>query len=211
MFDTSGRNFAVGLADGGSLVARYEESETGRAAERLLPVTEKLLKEAGWNRTDLQAAGFVDGPGSFTGLRIGLSTALGLAEGLGTKLVGVGTFDSLCETARDRGQPVLCMEDARIGFFYAALYRPDGSADDALPEAVYPAEHLKAEIKPGRLLAGRAWGSRNGELFGPLKADVEAPSLDAVARLVARRISAGEFTPTEKVRPRYYGVSPVSQ
>lgn len=171
---------------------------------------ENLLGQAGWKRNEIAAVGFIDGPGSFTGLRIGLSTALGLEAALkDLRLVAVGTFQALSESLRDRHTPLLCIEDARIGVFYAALYSATGQPDPVLPEAVYPAERIQSELKPGRLLAGRAWKSRNGEIFGHRSPDLETPAIEALARIVADRISRGEFTPANEVRPRYYGVSPV--
>ncbi len=174
----------------------------------MLARTGDLLAGAGWTPRSLGCVGYVDGPGSFTGLRIGLSTALGLEAALGIKLIGVGTFDALSESLRGRNRPVLCLEDARISYFYAALWNEDGSA--GLAEGVYPVEHLKTLLdRPGLLYAGRAWGSRNGEVFGPRTADLEAPQLEALSTLVYRRTQEGRFTERGDVRPRYLGVAPV--
>jgi len=189
-------------------VGRYQDMGTGRTSEQLLAKTGDLLAEAGWTPRDLECIGYVDGPGSFTGLRIGLSTALGLEAALGVKLAGIGTFEALAESLRPQNRPVLCLEDARIGHFYAALWNEDGSA--GLPEGAYPAEQLKTLLdRPGLLFAGRAWGSRNGEVFGPRTANLEAPELEALSALVYRRIQEGRFTQRNDVRPRYLGIAPV--
>lgn len=178
-------------------------------SERLLPIVDRLLDGAGWKKTDLEAVGFVDGPGSFTGLRIGLSTALGLQAGLGLKLAAAGTFESLAETASGQGKPVICLEDARIGQFYAALYDAAGTPDSRLPEGAYPEATVRRFIAPDVLRAGRGWNSRNGAVFGPLPADIDAPGIAAIARIIHRKAGAGAWSGPDSVRPRYLGISPV--
>ena len=82
LIETSTTQCSVALAEGGTPVAWKEErAEQGYVhAERLMPFVDAVLHEQGWSRTDLDAVAVSGGPGSFTGLRIGVSTAKGLCQ-----------------------------------------------------------------------------------------------------------------------------------
>jgi tRNA threonylcarbamoyladenosine biosynthesis protein TsaB len=110
---------------------------------QLLPLASDLLAQAdlGWGALERIAVGV--GPGTFTGLRIGVATARGLAQSLGVEVVGISTLRVLAEAAlagtepRDRRR-VLAMIDARRGEAFAAVYSLDGEL--APPRALAPAE-----------------------------------------------------------------------
>lgn len=131
-FDTATLSTTVGLrlADGGSLQARDDPSpgEHPGHATRLLAMTGGLLADAGiaWNAVDRIAVGL--GPGRFTGLRVGIATARGLAQSLSLELVGISTLRALAEAAAtDRTEEpdgVLAVIDARRGEAFAAAYSP---------------------------------------------------------------------------------------
>ena len=84
------------LGPGGVLAARHEAMPRGQA-ERLMPLAETALAEAGLGWGDLKALGVGVGPGNFTGVRIGVAAARGLAMALGVPAVGVDAFDALQE------------------------------------------------------------------------------------------------------------------
>ncbi|MGR3622795.1 tRNA (adenosine(37)-N6)-threonylcarbamoyltransferase complex dimerization subunit type 1 TsaB [Pseudophaeobacter sp.] len=93
-FDTSAAHCAAALLRGDQLLAeRFEERARGQA-ERLIPMLEEILSEAGHRWSDLEALGVGVGPGNFTGIRIAVSAARGLALGLGVPAVGVSGFDA---------------------------------------------------------------------------------------------------------------------
>ena len=94
-FDTSAAHCAAALVCGERvLVARAEEMGRGQA-ERLMPLLEEVLAEAGIAWADLSFIGVGTGPGNFTGIRISVSAARGLALGLGIEARGVSTFDAI--------------------------------------------------------------------------------------------------------------------
>lgn len=106
-FDTSGPFCAAALLrDGDVLVARNEEMRRGQA-ERLMPLLEEVLAKGGVNWCDLDAIGVGTGPGNFTGIRISVSAARGLALGLGIPAVGVTGFESIGLTAPDGTLPAI--------------------------------------------------------------------------------------------------------
>jgi tRNA threonylcarbamoyladenosine biosynthesis protein TsaB len=112
-------------------------------ATRLLELAEGLLGEAGlaWESLDRIAVGV--GPGTFTGLRVGVSTARGLAQSLGAELVGVGSLEALAgpALAANPVAGVLALIDARRGEVFAAVYErgEDGAVELAPPRALAPA------------------------------------------------------------------------
>ncbi|GAB5438017.1 tRNA (adenosine(37)-N6)-threonylcarbamoyltransferase complex dimerization subunit type 1 TsaB [Falsiruegeria mediterranea] len=106
-FDTSGPFCAAALLrDGDVLVARSEEMKRGQA-ERLMPLLEEVLAKCGVTWRDLDAVGVGIGPGNFTGIRISVSAARGLALGLGIPAVGVTGFESLELSAPDGTLPAI--------------------------------------------------------------------------------------------------------
>lgn len=144
-FDTSTPATAVALvrADGEVLEARDDPPPGGRPAHatRLLPLADELLTRASlpWRAVQRIAVGV--GPGSFTGLRIGVASARGLAQSLGVELAGVSSLRALAAgAAREAaGRPVLAVVDARRGEVYAGAYL--GDRELAPPRAVAP-DHL---------------------------------------------------------------------
>ncbi|WP_319546164.1 tRNA (adenosine(37)-N6)-threonylcarbamoyltransferase complex dimerization subunit type 1 TsaB [Ruegeria conchae] len=98
-FDTSAAHCAAALLQNGVIVASCVEPMSRGQAERLMPLLEELLEENGCNWRDLDAIGVGVGPGNFTGIRISVSAARGLALGLDVPAVGVSGFDALAELA----------------------------------------------------------------------------------------------------------------
>ncbi|MDP5217414.1 tRNA (adenosine(37)-N6)-threonylcarbamoyltransferase complex dimerization subunit type 1 TsaB [Ruegeria sp. 2205SS24-7] len=93
-FDTSGPYCAAALLRDGEVVALRHEAMRKGQAERLMPLLEEVLNEAGITWRDLDAIGVGTGPGNFTGIRIAVSAARGLALGLDIPAVGVDGFDA---------------------------------------------------------------------------------------------------------------------
>jgi tRNA threonylcarbamoyladenosine biosynthesis protein TsaB len=144
--DTSTPSTVVGLrlADGRTLQARDDPDSRQRPghATRLLPLAKDLLLEAGVDWSELRRIAVGVGPGTFTGLRIGIATARGLAQSLGVELVGVSSLRALALTPRsadgagERAHCVLAAIDARRGEVFIAAYE-DGRELIA-PQAVSP-------------------------------------------------------------------------
>jgi tRNA threonylcarbamoyladenosine biosynthesis protein TsaB len=130
-FDTATGDTAVAAARGGELVfeSSVQPMPNGRPAHatRLLGEVERAAEAlGGWSVVDRIAVGA--GPGSFTGLRIGIATAQALARAQGLELVGVGSLDALARGAAAAavGKPILAAIDARRGELFGGLFDPDG-------------------------------------------------------------------------------------
>lgn len=121
-FDTSTRYLSVALR-AGARVFEATSDEGLKHSEKLLPRIDHLLKEAKLEVSDLDLVVCAVGPGSFTGLRIGLSTAKGLARGIGADFIGIPSLDGYAGLQKDWEGYVLPVIDARKGNFYAALFK----------------------------------------------------------------------------------------
>lgn len=135
-FDTSGSRCAAALALGGEILAESCEEMARGHAEALFPMLEAILKSGGKSWRDLGAIGVGVGPGSFTGIRIGVSAARGLAMSLRIPAMGISRLDAL---AHGLETPVLTSVDARQNRICWQLVGAKGSKPeicdlDALPQ-----------------------------------------------------------------------------
>ncbi|HBZ45158.1 MAG TPA: tRNA (adenosine(37)-N6)-threonylcarbamoyltransferase complex dimerization subunit type 1 TsaB [Maritimibacter sp.] len=125
-FDTSAAHCAAALLVGGNLTTRVEEMGRGQA-ERLMPLLEEMLADAGLGWSDLDAIGVGIGPGNFTGIRISVATARGLALGLGKPAIGVSTLEA---QALGFARPCLAVADAKRGMVY--VQQMDGGSPEIM-------------------------------------------------------------------------------
>ena len=143
LIETSTALCSVALAEDGRIVA-YKESETPRAQASLTaPFVKELLDAQGIGVRDCDAVCVSKGPGSYTGLRVGVSTAKGLCFGAGIPLIAVGTLDTLVYQAADEGllpagcRYVVSMVDARRMEVYTAVFTPSGhQLTDTRPQVI---------------------------------------------------------------------------
>jgi tRNA threonylcarbamoyladenosine biosynthesis protein TsaB len=147
VLDTATPATVVGLAlDGRPIVERRHDPAPGERpghVSQLLPLVREVLEETGATLEDLDRIGAGVGPGSFTGLRIGIATARGLAQGTQIPLVPVSTLAALAAGVEEDDRPVLAVLDARRGEAFVAAFRareellaPAAVAPERLPEIV---------------------------------------------------------------------------
>src|SRR5205085_7377236 len=99
VLETSGRSGQVALAHGDDLLAVRSLDETRRHARDLAPAVKDLLTQQGWQVRDLDAVFVSRGPGSYTGLRVGIMSAKALAYATGCALLGIDTFAAIARQA----------------------------------------------------------------------------------------------------------------
>ena len=133
------------LGDNGELLAQVHE-EVQTHTTRLVPALDALFLKAGRAATELAAIGVVLGPGSFTGLRVGLAAAEGLSAALGVPAFGVDSLTALASRSEGQGEGMALL-DARRKQVYARRFRREGGVVAALeePAALDPSEALHYE------------------------------------------------------------------
>lgn len=157
-FDTATPATAVALVRdpaSSGVLRRYEAPPPGARPEhasRALALADELLREAGLDWGDIERLAVGVGPGTFTGLRIGVATARALAQSLGVGLAGIGTLQALAVGAcASASGPVAAVIDARRGEAFAAAYA--GERELVAPAVVSPGD-LGSALAPAGDLAG---------------------------------------------------------
>lgn len=201
-FDTAGPVAGVGLWAHG--VGRVRVARGVRSTEAvLLPWALELLADAGLTVADLTGIGVAAGPGAFTGLRVGLATAAGLALARGVPLWHGGSLTARA-LASAQPSPVLAMLDARKARVYASLVGPAGEV--LRPPSDVPPEEAVAGLPPGFVATGegavvyRAVVEAAG---GVLVGEPDHPGTDTLARLAAEALARGEGSDPTVVQPVY--------
>lgn len=121
--DTSAKTATVALFENGSLIAEYTQNIGLTHSEGFLPLMETMLKITGRDISEIDCYAVTNGPGSFTGLRIGVSTIKGLAHAQNKPLVQISTLDALSENIPSFSGYVCPMLDARRQEVYTAVYK----------------------------------------------------------------------------------------
>lgn len=132
-FDTSSRSMSVALLDDDRVLAESCLDAGRQHGATLLPAIDDILSRSGREIREVGLYACTTGPGSFTGLRVGVGTARGLARAFGTPLVGVSSLAALSMNGSTSAMTVCPMLDARRGEVYTALYRP---VPDDIPCAI---------------------------------------------------------------------------
>ncbi|MCB1478314.1 MAG: tRNA (adenosine(37)-N6)-threonylcarbamoyltransferase complex dimerization subunit type 1 TsaB [Tepidamorphaceae bacterium] len=192
--DTTGPACSLALADFGEgeiVLGRIVEPMQRGHAEALMPLMDKLFSEAGASSHSVERIAVTVGPGSFTGLRVGVSAARALALALGVPAVGVSVFEAIREHLGPRDAPLAVAIDARRDEIYLQVFPAAAQAEDPMVMAVQGAAGV---IPPGCRVIGSA-ATLLGHDPGP-----EVLPLDPVAIARAgRRLEPARFPP----RPLY--------
>lgn len=206
LIDTSTKQCSVAVAqDGRALAWREERTEGYVHAERLMPLIEEVLNDVAWEHQSLQAIAVTGGPGSFTGLRIGVATAKGLCQGWNLPLIALDSKALLAAQGKRMDptpQPRIGMIDARRMEVYAATYSDDGiclqevepvEVDQAPDHWTGPGQFIgDGAVKCKELLAG---ADRTFEDAWPLARDG--------AQMAEHAFTEGQFEDLGSYEPKY--------
>jgi tRNA threonylcarbamoyladenosine biosynthesis protein TsaB len=212
-FETATEACSVAVWIDGAVRERFEMAPR-RHAELALPWAEQLLAEAGIAKSQLDAIAVGRGPGAFTGVRLAIAIAQGIALALDRPVVPVSTLATLAAALPapdETSLRVLAAIDARMGEVYSAAFLRDGNGVTALsketvarPEAV-----VLADDAGDWRGVGTGFAASEGVLRQRLQArlaSVDATALPHaadVARLAALAFARGEVLPPERVEPAY--------
>ncbi len=204
--DTATWTGAVGIVDGEVVLADRWQSGAPSHGYSLLPLIADALAEARCELRDLDAVAVSIGPGSFTGLRIGLSTAKGFALTWGLELVGVPTLAALAAVA-DVEEGLVCpVLDARKGEVYVALYRVGtGGVETLAAEQAVRLEAWLARIEGPCTFLGDAASAipKRHPGWRILPFDSYHPRGSAVGRLAAQRLRDHGPDDLDELEPLY--------
>lgn len=216
--DTATRDTAVALLDGDRLLA--EACEPARShSKTLLPMIERLLGQAGLEGEQLEGLAVGIGPGSFTGVRIGLTVAKALAHANGLRLVGVSTLRALAENGRGLAEVICPAVDALKDEVYSARYRLAGDDEAELdpPDARDPRAWAESLAATGQRLVILGSGfARYRQVFedalGPdlLLPDEEGLnrlSAASLGRLARQQLERGPHADPATLEPTYCRLS----
>src|SRR5215831_14854533 len=122
LIETSGRAGAVALAEGAALLSTRRLDETRHQARDLAPAVAELLAAAGWKPRDVSAVVVSRGPGSYTGLRVGVMSAKTFAYAAGCALLAIDTFAAIAAQAPAEAAPLDVIADAQQDRVYVQRY-----------------------------------------------------------------------------------------
>src|SRR5690606_2310664 len=206
-FETATEACSVAVLVDGELREHFELAPR-RHAELALPWAGDLLAEAGIARSQLDAIAVGRGPGAFTGVRLAIAIAQGIALALDRPLLPVSTLAALA--MRAQGDRIVAAIDARMGEVYVAAFRRDGGDMVAIGDetVAVPADWPLPEGE-GWHGVGTGFAAGDGVLQSRLQARLAAvdaaalPHAADVARLGALAFARGEALPPERVEPAY--------
>ena len=157
--DVSTSSGSVALLDEMELKAEWSLHSARTHNRRLLKTIDLLLHQVNWTVQDVDGFAVTLGPGSFTGIRIGISTVKTLAWVLQKPYVGIPTLDALAAPLGFAALPVCTLLDARKKELYVAFYQPDGNGTcrRSSPYLVKSPEHVLREIQETTLFCGDGW------------------------------------------------------
>lgn len=209
--DTATRSCSVGIFDGDRTLARLHLASGQTHSVHLMERIQTVLATAGLGPADIELYAVTRGPGSFTGLRIGVSTVKGLAEANNVPIVGVSTLDALATQVGPTTVPMRPLVDARKGEVYFAVYRvEDGHLRlESGPRAASP-ESAVGDVRSPCLFVGDGAALYRARIqdrlgdqarFGSPEQDII--SAETVGRLALARAARGDFDDVAGLVPFY--------
>jgi len=216
--DASTEVCSVALMFNGKIVSRFELCPQSHSLV-LLPMVDEVLKESGCQLAELDGLVFGQGPGSFTGVRIGIGVAQGLAFSANLPLVGVSTLQTMAQVAFEQQQQSLVISaiDARMSEVYNGFYQLDenGIMQPLLAESVMApellSEHLQNKLAEKNVTqaygVGTGWQAYEDKLSS-LKVnqgepEVLFPNAEAMLMIGLAKFKAGKSVSAENAQPVY--------
>jgi len=209
--ESSTKTGSVAIVSEVGVIAQYSLNIEVTHSERLMSTVDRVLKDTALTIADINGFAVAIGPGSFTGLRIGLATVKGLALATNKPVAAVPTLQALAWNLPYAAYPICPLLDARKNEVYAAMYRFDGNALVYLmAEAVISLSKLADRISEKTLFTGEAShlfrddiekivGDR--ALFAPPSAIL--PSAATVAEIGLAMINSGKKADPDSLTPMY--------
>jgi tRNA threonylcarbamoyladenosine biosynthesis protein TsaB len=206
--DTSTTSCSVALLQDRRLLAEETYTAGKTHSRHLMAMIDGILRRCGWEPRDLGGIAVANGPGTFTGLRIGISTVKGLATAIDKPVVGVGSLAALAYPLNWTRRPVAAMIDARRGEVYFACY-PPGSGESIKAPMVADPQAAAAALPDEAILVGsgavlyrdRLEQRKSG--FGFAHETLHVIRAASVGLLAMDRFDSGTAQPAGVLLPKY--------
>ena len=216
-FETSAKAGSVALLEDGKLLAESYQNTGLTHSQTLMVMAEDMLKAAGKTVADITAVAVAEGPGSFTGVRIGVAAAKGFAWGAELPCCGVSTLEAMAETLGIwEGYVCPCMDARRSQVYNALFYVNQGKLERVAPDRAIALSDLAQELKTldkpiflvgdGANLTYRTLSSEIPDLILPPEHRLHQRA-SGVAILAAKKIAAGESCDGNTLTPNYLRLS----
>ncbi|MCF7742196.1 tRNA (adenosine(37)-N6)-threonylcarbamoyltransferase complex dimerization subunit type 1 TsaB [Aeromonas veronii] len=210
--DTATEACSAALLVGDKLFSRWEEAPRDHT-RKILPMVQAVLEDAGISLSDLDAIAFGRGPGSFTGVRIGISVAQGLAFGAGVPLIGISTLAAMAQGAYrlDGAEQVLTAIDARMNEVYFGRYELIDGRMQLVGDEVVSEPAALVDVR-GKLTGPVTCVGTGFETYGETLSgladelavsQVRFPAAEDMLPLARAAWLAGEAVPVEQATPVY--------
>ena len=208
--ETTGLSGSVAALTGGEVIAHRGLAAGRRSAQSLAPGIADLLQQVGWKPTDVQLIAVTVGPGSFTGLRVGVTTAKTLAYATGAAVLGVDTLAVIAAQSPAAVDKVWATFDAQRSELFVAQLQRTEAANPLAWQAAGPAKIVDAETWIANLAAGESisgpglsrWQDRIPASINVVPESLWQPQAATVGQLAWQQYQAGQ-------RQDLWGLSPV--
>lgn len=210
LIETSTSLCSAAIEQDGRIISSRETAEPRAHASRTAVFVKEMLDECGLSVQDCDAVCVSSGPGSYTGLRVGSSTAKGLCFGASKPLLAACTLDILVRQAISDGLPEGCtaivpMVDARRMEVYCAVYSPDGQRFSEISPCVVDDSSFSAELAAGKVLFIGDGAAKCAPVLNSGNAVFKQvnPNAAAMASLAEEAFQKSEFQNTAYFEPFY--------
>jgi tRNA threonylcarbamoyladenosine biosynthesis protein TsaB len=214
--DTTTAQVSVAIGDAGAVLGAVQRSGGRRHAEQLAPAIDSLRRELRIELGHLAAVAVGTGPGLFTGLRVGVTTAKVMAQALRIPVVGIPSLDLVAYPLRHADRQIVAVLDARRREVFAARYLPvPGGVQRVSEYAVHAPAELVADLAADRTISSRGL-LLAGDGVDRFRTEFEtlehaefagtefgAPSISALVQLATARCEREEFEQPDALQPLY--------
>jgi tRNA threonylcarbamoyladenosine biosynthesis protein TsaB len=210
-FETSGMGGSVALLQGEQVLSQCALAEGRRSGQWLAPAIDEALRSAGRQPREVRLVAVTTGPGSFTGLRVGVTTAKTFAYAAGSDVIGLNTLDVIAAQVPAaqlrQGAELHVVMDAQRKELFVARYGIEG-ADEPIrvADAIVPAQHWLDSLRPGTIVTGPGLAKLQSQLpAGVTLVDpaLREPQAATVGRLAWRANQSGRRDDLWKLAPQY--------
>lgn len=214
ILDTSTSVFSVALSQGSQLLGEASGAAGQLTAARLVPAVQNLFVDCGLTPAELDGFAVTIGPGSFTGIRVGMAFIKGLAYATGKPVVGLSSLALLAMNASESALPVCPLFDARRGEVYGGLYSFTGNEATVIADMVSPPPQFIEKITGPAVFLGDGASRYQAlivELLGSSAHFAEPhlynPAASAGISLALQAFAAGRAVDAAALLPRYLRLS----